>query len=307
VLSPLPAAYRLAHGEADFLPGLVVDRYDDVLVVQALTAGMDRRQGLVASVLAELLAPRAIVARNDSPMRALEGLEEAVEVLQGHLDGPVLVSETPAHELPPLRLEIDVLTGQKTGAFLDQRANLEAAVGLAAGARILDLCCHDGFWSLAAGRAGARACLGLDASAPAIARARRNADANQLAGICTFQEEDLFDGLRRLQGAGARFEVVFLDPPAFIKRRARIAEGIKGYVTVNRRAMELIPPGGWLVASSCSHHLDREGFCAMLQTAAGQARRTLRFVELRGARADHPVLAAVPQTEYLKCAICQVL
>ncbi len=306
-LRPLPPAYRLAHGEADFLPGLVVDRYGDVLAVQALTAGMDRRLEAVADALMALLSPRAVVARNDAPVRALEGLPASVRVMRGSLAGPVALEEALAPGRDPLRLEVDVLAGQKTGAFLDQRANLAAALPLVEGASVLDLCCYDGSWSLAAARAGARSCLGLDSSQEALQRAAATAAHNGLGDRCRFQREDLFDGLRRLRQEGERFQVVFLDPPAFVKRRARLAEGIKGYITANRRAMELLEPGGWLVTSSCSHHLDRANFRDMLRTAAFQARRTLRWLELRGARADHPVLAAAPETEYLKCAIAQVL
>jgi 23S rRNA (cytosine1962-C5)-methyltransferase len=307
LLRPLPEAYRVVHGEADFLPGLVVDRYNDVLVVQALTAGIDRRLENVCDILEERFSPRAIIGRNDSPVRALESLDLHAEVLRGSCDGAVWLEETPAPGLKALMVEIDPLHGQKTGAFLDQRANLSAAVSLMRSASVLDLFCHDGFWSLGAGRAGARSVLGIDSSAAAVERATALAARNELGAVCSFRREDVFQSLRDGKAGATLFDVVLLDPPAFIKKRARFAEGLKGYVTVNQRAMRLVRPGGWLVSSSCSHHLDRQAFRQMLVTAAGVARRCLRLVEMRGARADHPVLPAVPETDYLKCAICQVL
>jgi 23S rRNA (cytosine1962-C5)-methyltransferase len=307
VLRPLPAAYRVVHGEADFLPGLVVDRYGEVLVLQALTAGIDRRLALICDLLADLFRPRAIVVRNDNPMRTLEGLPLDAAVARGSLGAELVLEEIPGPGLQPLLIEIDPLAGQKTGAFLDQRANLAAALPLVREAAVLDLFCHEGFWSLGAARAGAARVTGIDSSAAAAARATSLARRNRLDAVCSFHREDVFVALRRLRDEQALFDTVFLDPPAFIKRRARIAEGIKGYVTVNARAMRLIAPGGWLVSSSCSHHLDRDAFRRMLVTAAGAAHRRLRLVEMRGARADHPTLPAVPETDYLKCAVCQVL
>jgi 23S rRNA (cytosine1962-C5)-methyltransferase len=307
VLRPRPAAYRVVHGEADFLPGLVVDRYGDVLVLQALTAGIDRRLETICDVLEARFSPRAIVARNDSPLRTMEGLEPCTRVIRGSCGGPVHLEEVPGPGLEPLTIEINPLGGQKTGAFLDQRANLAATTLLMAGASVLDLFCHDGFWSLGAGRAGARSVLGIDASAAAVERAAALASGNRLGDVCTFRKDDVFHSLRALRTGGGLYDVVLLDPPGFIKKRSRFAEGLKGYVTVNQRAMRLVRPGGWLVSSSCSHHLDRQAFRRMLVTAAAIARRRLRLVEMRGARADHPVLPAVPETDYLKCAVCQVL
>lgn len=293
------AALRLVHGEGDGLPGLVVDRYADVLVVQLLTRGMEARRELVVEALREVWAPRAIVARNDSPSRELEGLPRAVEVLHGDAPEPVTVA------INGLTFSVDVLGGQKTGLFLDQRENCRRLSGLVpAGGEVLDLFCYAGAWSLHAGRYGAGRVTGVDASAAAVRQAEANAAANGLDGTCHFVAADVFDFLRERRGV--RYPTVILDPPAFIKSRRHLEEGKKGYLTVNRRALEMVAPGGTLVTCSCSHHLDRPTFLTLLAQAAAQARRTVRLVEMRGQAADHPVRPACPETDYLKCAILHV-
>ena len=287
-------ALRLVHGESDALPGLVVDRYGDVLSVQLLTKGMDVRRELLVAALRELFAPRAIVARNDSATRELEGLPRGMELLHGEAPEPVVVA------INGLHFAVDILGGQKTGLFLDQRENCRRLQGLVQGVEVLDLFCYAGAWSQHAASYGAARVTGVDASAAAVRQAEANARLNGLADRCHFVAADVFDFLREQRGR--RYGTVILDPPAFIKSRKHLAEGLKGYLTVNRRALEMVAPGGVLVTCSCSHHLDRPTFLAILAQAAQQARRNVRLVEMRGQASDHPVLPACPETDYLKCA-----
>ncbi len=293
-------ALRLVHGEGDGLPGLVVDRFGDVLSVQLLTLGMDRRREVIVQALLELLHPAAVVARNDVAVRELEGLPLHVELLHGELPAEVVVEEH------GLRFRVDVAGGQKTGHFLDQKENHLALRGRVEGERVLDLFCYSGSWSLHAARFGARSVTGVDVSAGAVALAEENARRNGLQEICSFVKADAFDLLRTQQQAGERYGAVVLDPPAFVKSRKKLPEAIRGYLTVNRRAMELVAPGGYLFTCSCSHHLQREDFFALLRQAAAQAGRAARLVELRGQAPDHPVLLACPETDYLKCAVLQL-
>jgi 23S rRNA (cytosine1962-C5)-methyltransferase len=286
-------AVRLVHGESDALPGLVVDRYGDVLSVQLLTKGMDVRRELIVAALRELFAPRAIVARNDSAARELEGLPRGVELLHGEAPEPVVTA------INGLHLAVDVVGGQKTGLFLDQRENCRRLHGLVQGTEVLDLFCYAGAWSLHAASYGAARVTGVDASTAAVRQAEANARRNGLADRCRFVAADVFDFLREQRGH--RYGTVILDPPAFIKSRKHLAEGQKGYLTVNRRALEMVTPGGILVTCSCSHHLDRATFLALIAQAAQQARRNVRLVEMRGQASDHPVLPACPETDYLKC------
>ena len=291
-------ALRLVHGEADGLPGLVVDRYGEVLSVQLLTAGIEARRAAIIEALVTVCAPRAIVARNDSASRELEGLPRTVELLYGEL--PLEVPVT----INGLSFGVDVTGGQKTGLFLDQRENCRRLDGLVAGAEVLDLFCYAGAWSLHAARYGAAAVTGVDVSSGAVALARGNAARNGLDERCTFVAADVFDFLRRERQR--RFDVVILDPPAFIKSRKHLEEGVKGYLTVNRRALELVAPGGVLVTCSCSHHLERDRFLTVIAQAARQAGRNVRLAALSGAGADHPVLPACPETDYLKCALVYI-
>jgi 23S rRNA (cytosine1962-C5)-methyltransferase len=292
-----PEAMRLVHGEADLLPGLVVDVYGDIVALQFLSLGMERRRPQILAAVQQLLQPRCIVARNDVAVRELEGLPQQVEVLFGEPPGRTMVTEN------GVRLYVDVLQGQKTGHFLDQRDNHRALQGRVEGRRVLDLFCYSGSWSLHAARYGAREVLGIDISAGAVALARDNAALNGQEQRCTFERADVFVLLRQLQQEGRRFGTIVLDPPAFVKSRRKVQEALKGYLTINRRALELLEPGGILVSCSCSYHLERETFLDLLRQAGRQAGRTLRLLEMRGQAPDHPVLLACPETEYLKCAI----
>lgn len=293
--------FRAVYGESDFLPGLVVDKYGDFLSIQILSAGMEARRELLLDALVRVFAPKGIIARNDVGVRSLEGLEERVEQLFGEVPELVEMEEN------GLRFLVDLRGGQKTGGFLDQKENHLLLRGICGGKAVLDCFCYAGSWAAHAGAFGAASVLGIDISARAVAQATRNADLNGLAGRVTFEECDAFDRLRTLSHEGRRFGVVVMDPPAFVKSRKHIAEATKGYLTVNRRALELLEPGGYLVTCSCSHHMGREAFREMLTQAARQARREVRLVSIRSQAPDHPVLLSFPESEYLKCFVLQAV
>jgi len=295
------ATYRAVFGEGDFLPGLVVDKYGDYLSLQFLTCGIDTRRELLTAVLVEVFRPKGIVARNDVAVRSLEGLGEMVEVLYGDVPACVEMEEH------GLRFRVDLLHGQKTGHFLDQKENHLVLRGLVQGKEVLDCFCYSGSWGIHAAAFGAARVTCVDISDRAIAMARKNADNNGLAHIVECEAVDAFERLRSLKSEGKSFDVVALDPPAFIKSRKVLKEGLKGYFTINRRAMELLRPGGYLITCSCSYHMEREMFRGLLASAAQQAGREMRLVEVRSQAPDHPVLLAVPETEYLKCFVLQAV
>ncbi|MBI5190412.1 MAG: class I SAM-dependent rRNA methyltransferase [Nitrospirae bacterium] len=298
-LYPGRDTYRAFYSESDFLPGLVVDRYAGWLSVQSLTAGMERMMPMVLDVLGEVYGPDGIVLRNDSKLREMEGLPLVREAVRGTYDGPVEAG------FAGLRMMVDLMEGQKTGFFLDQVDNYSLLGSISEGAKALDLFCHTGAWAISAMKAGAAEVTGVDSSAQALGVAYENAGLNGAGDSVEFVKSDVFDYLKGL--GGRRFDVVVVDPPAFVKSRTRIAEGLKGYTDLNVRAMKAVRPGGFMVSCSCSHHVDRETFREMLRLAASGAGRTVRLLEMRSQSRDHPVLLAVPETEYLKCALVQVL
>jgi len=304
-LCPGREAYRAVYSESDLLPGLVVDRYGTWLSVQVTTAGMERLLPVVLDGLREAYRPDGIVLRNDSKLRELEGLPLTKRVVEGDYKGAVAV------DISGIRFMVDMMEGQKTGFFLDQVDNYHMLDQIAKGSEMLDMFCHTGAWALYAAKAGAASVTGVDSSASALKAAAENARANGfdggLEGGVSFIEGDAFDALKRLDSAGRKFDVVVVDPPAFIKNRSKIAEGLKGYRDVNVRAMRVVKPGGYLVSCSCSHHLEREAFRDMLRSAASGAVRTARLIEMRSQSKDHPALLGAPETEYLKCALVQVL
>jgi 23S rRNA (cytosine1962-C5)-methyltransferase len=287
-------AYRLVHGEADLLPSLVVDRYGDCLVVQTLSQGADRLLPAISRMLVERLAPAGILARNDPRVRVLEGLEQTVEVLYGEIPRAVLVREG------PIEYEVDLRHGQKTGLFLDQRDNREAAAQYAHG-RLLDCFSYHGGFALRL----AKHCTqveALDISPDAVARIRANAARNGVDNL-EAREANVFDELRRLEKAGAHYETIVLDPPAFAKNKAAVSNAVAGYKEINLRAMRLLAPRGYLVTCSCSYNLSEELFAAILHEAMIDSRSTITVVEKRTQGRDHPVLVGVPETSYLKCFI----
>jgi len=293
--------FRVVYGESDFLPGLVVDKYADCLSLQLLSAGMERRRDLLLEALQRIFSPKGVIARNDVAVRTLEGLEEKVELLAGDIPELVEMEEN------GLRFMVNLRHGQKTGGFLDQKQNHLLLKEISPGHHVLDCFCYSGSWGVHAGSFGASSVLGLDISAQAVAMAGRNAELNGLADRVRFEECDAFDRLRSLKFEGKRYGVVVMDPPAFVKNRRSIAEATKGYLTVNRRALELLEPGGYLITCSCSYHMGREPFREMLVQASRLARRDVRLVATCSQAPDHPVLLSFPESEYLKCFVLQVV
>ena len=287
-------AFRVVHGEADLLPSLVVDRYRDYLVVQALSQGVDRLLPEITRLLVEIAAPAGILARNDPRVRSLEGLEQKVEVLHGEIPASVVVREG------PVEYDVDLWKGQKTGLFLDQRENREAAARYARG-RLLDCFSYNGGFALRL----ARECPeteAIDISADAVARIRENAARNDLPHLRA-REANVFDELRRLEKAGARYDTIVLDPPAFAKNKASIPNALAGYKEINLRAMRLLEPGGYLVTCSCSYNVNETMFADMVHEASVDSHTPVTIVEKRMQGRDHPVLVGVPETYYLKCFI----
>ena len=295
------SAYRVVHGEADGLPGLVVDRYRDAVAIQLLTAGMDRRRDLILSAVEEVLRPHTIVARNDSTMREREGLPRERAVIRGQ------IQPEPTVTINGLDVAVDLLGGQKTGLFLDQIDNYPLIERMAGGADVLDCFCYVGLWSLHAARYGASRVTGIDQSPAAIKQATALAERNSLADRCVFRVANAFDELRERDRRREAFDLVILDPPAFVKARNRIPEALAGYKEINLRAMRLLRPGGFLVTCSCSYHLSAEQFRHMLGDAARDVRRTARLVAQGAQGRDHPVLLGLAESEYLKCCVLQVL
>ena len=287
-------AYRLVHGESDGLPGLIVDRYGDHLVVQALCQGMDRRLSALADALTAIAAPRGILARNDPKVRRLEGLPESVEVLAGEVPDLVIVSEG------PVRYEVDLRHGQKTGLFLDQRENHEAAARYGRG-RALDAFTYAGGFALRL----APVCdsvLAFDSSEAAVAAAGRHAASNGFTHV-DVRAANVFDALRELEIGGERFDTIVLDPPAFAKNKASVPRAVAGYKEINLRAMKLLAAGGHLISCSCSYHVPEALLQDILESAAADARATMVLVEKRMQARDHPVLVGMPETYYLKCFV----
>jgi len=287
-------SFRAIFSEGDGLPGLIVDKYADTLVIQSSTAGIDRQLDLIITALTEEYASKAVVLRNDTSSREMEGLTQEKRVVFGTVDGPLVIEES------GIRYTVDVLEGQKTGFFFDQRENRLALKDHVKGRRTLDCFCYVGAWALSAARFGASEVIGLDASEKAIALATKNAELNGLAA--QFRKADVFDELRAFEKQRERFGCIVLDPPAFVKNRAKVREGIKGYKEINLRAMKLLEPGGALITCSCSHHIDQELFREMLIDAAFSAGKQARILEMRSQARDHPALLAARETQYLKAA-----
>ncbi|MFM8445364.1 MAG: class I SAM-dependent rRNA methyltransferase [Methylococcus sp.] len=290
--------YRLVYGESDGLPGLVVDRYGEVFVVQTNTAGMECLQEPLIEALAAAFSPRAIVIRNTSGLRALEGLAPDTRVAFGALPERLEIEENGA------RFQIDPLEGQKTGWFFDHRDNRAAVARWCAGKRVLDLFAYSGAWSIPAALAGATAVECVDASAAALDLAATNARLNGVAERLTGVTADAFDYLKQAREERRHFDVIVLDPPAFIKRKKDATKGLEAYRRLNQAALQVLAPGGLLVSASCSFHLTGESLHEVLRASARHLDRHLVFVASGGQAADHPVHPAIPETEYLKAFFC---
>ncbi len=290
-------AYRLVHGEGDLLPSLIVDRYGDYLVLQALSQGMDRLTPTVVAFLQDRLRPRGILARNDPRARVLDGLEQRVEVLAGEIPDRVEVDENGIH------YDVDVKGGQKTGLFLDQRENREAAARYAHG-RLLDCFSYNGGFALTLGPK-CRETIAFDASEDAVARIAANAARNGVA--VDARVGNVFDELRGLERTKERFDTIVLDPPAFAKTKASVEKATAGYKEINLRALKLLNPGGILVTCSCSYHISEAALGEIVYDASVDAQAHVTVVEKRMQGRDHPVLLGVPETYYLKCFILRKL
>jgi 23S rRNA (cytosine1962-C5)-methyltransferase len=291
--------HRLVHAEADRLPGLVIDRYDDVAVLAANTAGMDLLTPAIVAALRDLLPLRAVVARNDSASRKLEGLPEGVGLLHGDAADAAVVEGG-------VRFAVDLLAGQKTGWFFDQRGNRDRVAALAAGARVLDVFCHTGAFGLRCAAAGAQHVTLLDASAPALALAMQAAAANGLAERVATRRGDAFDTMTALAAEAARFDIVVCDPPAFARSRKDAEAGLRAYARMVRLAAPLVAPGGFLFVASCSHHAAPEPWAAQVAFGLHRARREARLLATTGAGPDHPVHPHLPETAYLKAQLLQL-
>jgi 23S rRNA (cytosine1962-C5)-methyltransferase len=291
-------AYRLVYSEGDLLPSLIVDAYDDVLVLQTLSQGTESLKAMLVELLVEEQRPRAVIERNDVRVRELEGLEPRTGLLYGDAPGEQEIVQD------GVRFLVSPLGGQKTGSFLDQRENRLAARAVAHG-RALDCFTFNGAFALQLAHA-CESVLGLDVSAEAVAAARRNAELNGM-GHVEFSEANVFDALRELEQAGERFDTIVLDPPAFAKNRASVSKAGRGYKEINLRALKLLKGGGALVTCTCSYHMSEQMFVDVVASAAHDARRRIQLVEKRMQARDHPVLVGVPETYYLKCLIVRVL
>jgi 23S rRNA (cytosine1962-C5)-methyltransferase len=298
-LYPGAESFRLVHGEADFLPGLVVDKYNEYLSIQTLSVGMDRRLTLLCDVLESIFHPKAIVERNESPLRSLEQLPLEKGVVRGTI-GQTIISEN------GVKFKVDLLQGQKTGFFLDQRENRKAIQRYALGATVLDCFCNEGGFALYAGLAKAKSVQAIDISEAAIANAKVNSAFNEVSNV-RFEVGDVFEKLPRLAEAGDKFDAVILDPPSFSRNRKTVATALKGYKEINTGALRLVNTGGILMTASCSHHVTEESFLDVVEASARTAHRSLQLLEFRGASPDHPTLSTMPETKYLKFATFAVL
>ena len=297
---------RLIFGEADFLPGIVIDKFSDVLVVESLALGIDRLKGLILEKLQKVLLEdgisiRGIYERSDAKVREQEGMQRTKGFIGAPFDTKVLIQEN------GVKYYVDVQEGQKTGFFLDQKYNRAAVARLCPGKKVLDCFTHTGSFALNAGKAGAASVLGVDASETGIAQARENAALNGLSDTVQFTCADVFDLLPSLEQQGERFDVVILDPPAFTKSRNSIKNAVKGYREINLRGMKLVKNGGFLATCSCSHFMDPDLFAKTIAEAARNAHKRLRQVEFRTQACDHPILWASDSSYYLKFYIFQVV
>ncbi|MDO4867529.1 MAG: class I SAM-dependent rRNA methyltransferase [Clostridia bacterium] len=295
-----PNSCRLIYSESDFLPGLVVDKFGDILVLQSLSLGIERIKDMLCDLLMEIVEPAGIWERSDVPVRRLEGLEQTTGLLRGEVPDQVDMVENGIHFL------VDVKNGQKTGFFLDQKQNRAAMAPFCRDARVLDCFCHNGSFALHAAKYGAKSVLGVDISEEALEVARENAQINGFENV-TFEAHNCFDLLRVLTDRGEKYDLVILDPPAFTKNKAAVQSAIRGYKEINLRGLKLVRPGGFLVTCSCSQHVLPEMFQDIVNQAARDAKKRIRLVEFRTQGYDHPILPQSVETKYLKTMFIQVM
>lgn len=287
-------SFRVIYSEGDFLPGLIVDKYSDCLVIQILTLGIEKFQDILINILDDVFSPATIVLRNDSPVRILEGLPLFKKIIKGSLETFPVIQEI------DVSFEVDPLKGQKTGFFLDQRENRIALRNYIKGGIGLDLFCYTGAWGIHLAKSGAFVKC-VDESESALSMAERNIKINNLVGSCELIKEDVFGFLKKEREKENLYDFIVLDPPAFVKSKTRIKEALRGYKEINTLAMGLVKKGGIIATSSCSYHIDKEMFLEMLVDAARDSKRNARIIEYRTQGKDHPILLPVRETEYLKC------
>lgn len=291
---------RLIFGEADELPALIIDKFNDYLVIQTLALGMERCKEAIIAALHTIFKPKGIYERNDVPVRELEGLQQQKGFLTAPFDTNIIINEN------GLKFHVDLENGQKTGYFLDQQDNRRAIGQVVEGGDVLEAFCYTGTFSMHAAKYGAKSVLGLDISDTAINTARRNAELNGYQDICKFENVNAFDVLKQWVKDGRRYDTVILDPPAFTKSRENIQKAVTGYKEINLRGMKLLKPGGFLVTASCTNLVPPELFLKTIDMAAKDARKTIRQVSWQTQAADHPILWNVPNTQYLKFLIVEV-
>jgi len=297
---PEATSFRVANAESDFLSGLIVDKYEDALVIQTSSLGMDQRKPMIVAALEGIFSPRVIVERNEVSSRKFEGLPDANGILKGEQAGAMLI------KLNGLQFEVDVFSGHKTGLYLDQQSNYQRVAEFAKDAQVLDCFSFLGGFGLHAARAGAAHVHLLDQSAEALAAAQRNAAANGLAEKCSFEAANVFDWLKANtlskphEKIIPRFDLIILDPPSFTRNRASVPDALRGYKEIHLRALKLLKAGGTLATFCCSHHVDAGLFQDTVLSAAFDARRILRRVAVYSQSLDHPIIPMIPETEYLK-------
>lgn len=292
---------RLVFGEADSLPQLIIDKFNDHFVIQTLALGMDKWKPAIVKALNEIFNPKGIYERNDVPVRELEGLEQQKGFLSAPFDTKIIINEN------GLKFHVDLENGQKTGYFLDQQDNRRTIRNIVKDAEVLGAFTYTGTFELHAAHYGARSVLGLDISQNAVDQANRNAELNNLNKICRFETANAFDVLKSWGREGRQYDVVMLDPPAFTKSRETIQKAITGYKEINLRGMKLVRPGGFLVTSSCTNLVPPELFLQIIDMAARDARRKIRQVTFQAQSSDHPIIWGMENTQYLKFLIVQVI
>lgn len=294
-------AFRLISSESDQLPGLIIDQYGDHFVLQALTLGIDQRKKQIVDILREMFEPKAILERSDVPSRKLEGLEEAKGVLFGESHGIVRL------QFAHFSIEVNLLEDQKTGFFLDQRDNYAEVAGHCAGKRVLDCFTYHGGFALAAAVADAQRIEAIEISEQAVARARKNTELNGKTGKIEFVCANVFDVLKKYDSEKRQYDVIVLDPPSFTRTKQNVGDALRGYKEINLRALKMLPPGGILATFTCSHHIGADLFKSVVLDAAADAKKTLRLVKVLTQSPDHPILPAIPETEYLRGLLLQVM
>jgi 23S rRNA (cytosine1962-C5)-methyltransferase len=293
-------SYRLCFGESDELPGLIIDRYGAYCSVQCLSAGMDIRMNLIIEAL-KIIIPelKGVIAKHDSPLRIKEGLEQGEYIVYGEIPDVIEIVEH------GIRIHVSLLHGQKTGYFLDQRLNRSWVQQLSHGMDVLDCFTNQGGFAFHAAKGGAKSVLGIDSAAQAIASSKKNAELNGFS-MCAFEQADVFDMLKQSVLEGKSWDIIILDPPAFTKSKATLARAKRGYAEINRQALKLIRPGGFLVTASCSQHITSQMLIDIVQMESKRVNRRLRLIHVGGQSPCHPILPIMPETSYLKCLTFEV-